>query len=603
MVVPTNRPAQAPSALPRLLQFAKRHWRMALLQFALAVCGTSLVLVFPGVVQWFLDDIIPRKNIRGLYQAAALAAGAFALRELLFAIRTKVSTIFEQRMIFDLRGQLHRKIARLPVSWFDRQSTGDILTRMADDVPSTQRVILEGIEQGMTSILQIVISAAMMFLTNWKLALCVMIPTPWIAAGGWIFARWVSPRARLAKEASSRLNSLLHDTVTGIRQIKSYTAEEEKQADFNASSDHLRHAQTRLMTAWAVYHPLMSFLGHMGLVLLLAAGAWWCITDADEVKAFVDAGQPVPPDLMTVGVLFQFIFLIGIFFEPISRLHGVNQTLVNGLASARRVFDVLDHEGEEDLENGCALERVESEITFRDVTFHYHDRPPAVENINLIVKPRQTVAIVGATGSGKSTLFQLLTRFYDPQHGEIVIDEVPIQEYSKASLRDAIGYVTQDAFLFAGTVRDNLLIGKPDATDAELWQALRFACAEEFVERLQDKLDAEVGERGIRLSGGERQRIAIARAFLKNAPILLLDEATSAVDTKSESLIQQAINQLRQNRTCLVIAHRLSTVVAADQIYAMRLGRILAHGRHQELLETCPYYKELAALAFDERSR
>lgn len=572
---------------------------MAVLQFLLAVAGTSLVLVFPGVVQWFLDDIIPRKDTTALYQATALAAGAFALRELLFAFRTRINTLFEQRMIFDLRGQLHRKIARLPISWFDRQSTGDILTRMADDVPATQRVILEGIEQGMTAVLQIVISAVMMFFTNWKLALCVMVPTPWIAAGGWMFARWVAPRARLAREASSRLNSLLHDTVIGIRQIKSYTAEDAKQVDFNISSDHLREAQTRLMSAWAVYHPLMSLLGHLGLVLLLAAGAWWCIRDAGEVKACIDAGQPVPSHLMTVGVLFQFIFLIGIFFEPISRLHGVNQTLVNGLVSARRVFDILDHEGEEDLENGCALERVEGAIVFREVTFNYPDRPPAVEEVNLVVQPRQTVAIVGATGSGKSTLFHLLTRFYEPQRGEIVIDDVPIQEYSKASLRDAIGYVTQDAFLFTGTVRDNLLIGKPDATDDELWRALDLACAAGFVGRLEAKLDADVGERGIRLSGGERQRIAIARAFLKNAPILLLDEATSAIDTQSESLIQQAINQLRKNRTCLVIAHRLSTVVAADQIYVMRLGRVLAHGRHPELLATCPYYRELAALAFE----
>ena len=554
---------------------------MAALQLVLAIAGTCLILVFPGVVQWFIDDIIPNKKLDDLYLASGLAAGAFALRELLFAFRTRLNTVFEQRMIFDLRGQLHRKVAHLPVRWFDRQSTGDIMTRMADDVPATQRVILEGIEQGVTSILQIIISAVMMFLTNWQLALFVMIPTPWIAAGGWIFARWVAPRARQAKEASSRMNSLLHDTVTGIRQLKSYTYEDEKQRDFNIASDQLRRAQTRLMSAWAVYNPLMTFFGSMGLVLLLAVGAYGSIHGK-----------------WTVGELLKFIFLIGFFFEPISRLHGVNQTLVNGLASARRVFEILDESGEEDLEEGCELARTEGSIEFQNVSFGYGERP-AVHEINLCVAPRQTVAIVGATGSGKSTLFQLIARFYDPQQGRILIDDVPITEYSRGSLRDAIGYVTQDAFLFAGTVRDNLRIGKPTATDDELWQSLKLACADEFVARMDGKLDADVGERGIRLSGGERQRIAIARAFLKNAPILLLDEATSAVDTKSEHLIQQALNQLRQNRTCLVIAHRLSTVVTADQIYVMRLGRILAHGRHQELVRSCPYYAELAALAFD----
>jgi ATP-binding cassette, subfamily B, bacterial len=207
---------------------------------------------------------------------------------------------------------------------------------------------------------------------------------------------------------------------------------------------------------------------------------------------------------------------------------------------------------------------------------------------------------VGATGSGKSTVFQLLNRFYDPQGGSVWLDGHPLESYTKPSLRDAISYVTQDAFLFATTVRANLLLGKPTANDSELWDALRLACAEEFVQRLEGQLDYDVGERGMRLSGGERQRLAMARAFLKDAPILLLDEATSAVDTKSEHLIQEALEKLRKNRTCLVIAHRLSTIVEADQIYVMRQGEVLAHGTHQQLLKSSLYYAELAALAFDQ---
>ncbi|HYF35433.1 MAG TPA: ABC transporter transmembrane domain-containing protein, partial [Prosthecobacter sp.] len=223
----------SPSPLRRLLRFSRKHWRIALVQLVLAVLGTSLIVVFPSVVQWFLDDLIPRKDVAGIWKAGGLATGAFLLREFLFYIRTRVNSVFEQRMIFDLRGQLHHKIARLPLTWFDRQSTGDILTHMADDVPATQRVILEGIEQGVTSVLQILISAVVLFYTNWQFALIVMAPTPFIAAGGWLFARWVAPRAKQAREATSHLNSLLHDTITGIRQVKSYTAEEIKQGDFN----------------------------------------------------------------------------------------------------------------------------------------------------------------------------------------------------------------------------------------------------------------------------------------------------------------------------------------------------------------------------------
>jgi ABC-type multidrug transport system fused ATPase/permease subunit len=576
----SSKPVSLRATGHRLLRFASAHWRMALLQFVLAIFGTSLIVVFPGVVQWFVDDLIPRRDVSGIWKAGTLAVGAFFLRELLFYIRTRVNSSFEQRMIFDLRGQLHHKIARLPLAWFDRQSTGDILTRMADDVPATQRVILEGIEQGLTAVLQILISAVVMFYTNVTFALIVMVPTPFIAAGGWLFARWIAPRSREAREASSRMNSLLHDTITGIRQIKSYTAEDTKQQDFNRASDDLRRTQQRLMTAWAVYSPLMGFLGSFGLVLLLCIGAYGAIQ-----------GE------MTTGELFKFIFLLGFFFEPIARLHGVNQTVVTGLASAERVFKILDHEGQEDLEKGWLLTEVRGEIEFREVTFGYHEDKPVLHSLNLRVLPRQTVAIVGATGSGKSTLFQLLAHFYEPQSGSVLLDGRPISDYQRVSLRDALAYVTQDAFLFAGTIRDNLRLGDPTATDEKMWEALRHASAEDFVQQHREGLDAEVGERGVMLSGGERQRIAMARAFLKNAPILLLDEATSAVDTKSEAAIQAALEKLRADRTCLVIAHRLSTVVSADVIYVMRQGRVLAHGTHPELLESCAYYRELASLA------
>lgn len=570
----------APSPLKRLLAFALRHRSMALLQLSLAIAGTLLILVFPGIVQRFIDEIIPSKQTHLIWSAGGLAVAAFLVREMLFYVRTRVNTEFEQRMIIDLRSQLHRKISHLPIAWFDRQSTGDILTKMADDVPATQRVILEGIEQGFTATMQILIVAAMMFAADWKLTLIILAPTPFIAAGGWIYSRWVSPRSTAAREAASALNATLHDTLAGIRQIKSYTAENLKRDEFLTASNVLRKRQTHLMAAWAFYSPSMTFLGSLGLVILLMVGASWCI-----------AGN------LTTGGLMRFILLVGFLYEPIARLHGVNQTLMNGLSAAKRVFDILDQEGEEDLETGRDPNPVTGHLVFENLRFGYRPEVNVLNDVSFEVKPRQTVAFVGGTGSGKTTLFQLLTRFYDPQQGRITLDGTPITELAKGPLRDAIAYVTQDAFLFAGTIRSNLLLGHPNATEDELWTALRQACAETFVKAKPDGLDSQVGERGVLLSGGERQRITIARAFLKDAPILLLDEATSAVDNQSEHLIQQALKTLQKDRTSLVIAHRLSTIIDADVIHVLRQGRLLARGTHAELLETCPYYAELAAQA------
>ncbi len=565
---------------------------MALLQLSLAIMGTLLMPIFPGVTQWFFDDIIPNNRTDLIAPAALLLLGAFAAIEVLFYFRTRVNSAFEQRMVFDLRGQLHRKIAHMRMTWFDTQSTGDVLTRMADDVPATQRVVLEGIEQGVTAVLQIVMAVTMMAHTNAALTWIALIPTPFLAAGGWIYARLLSPRATQARVATSAMNSMLFDTIAGIRQIKSYSFEDEQQGQFNAFSLRLQKVQNKLMAASALYSPLMALFGKVGLVLVMLMGARWCMNGSDGGIA----------DL-TKGELVAFVLLVGMLYEPIARLHGVNQMMVTGMASAKRVFAVLDESGEEDLESGLKLGHTRGEVVFDKVNFGYMLGRSVINNINLRLEPQQTVALVGATGSGKSTLFQLLCRFYDPDSGSISFDGRSITDYSKASVRDAIAYVTQDAFLFATTIRENLLLGKPTATEAELWDALQLACAEDFVRRIPEGLDSEVGERGTRLSGGERQRLSMARAFLKNAPILLLDEATSAVDNKSEQLIQDSLQKLRQNRTCLVIAHRLSTVVEADRIYVMRLGEIVDSGTHEQLLTSSPYYAELAALAFDTQRK
>ncbi|WP_166443097.1 ABC transporter ATP-binding protein [Phragmitibacter flavus] len=561
----------------------KRYpWRVGA-GLAMAIAGTLLGYVFPGLTQWFLDDIIPNRKVSAIMGVSLLGLAAFGLRQVFYSIRTLANNAFELRMTYDLRSELHHKIQHLPLKWFDRQSTGDILTRMADDVPATQRIIIDSVDQGVPAVLQIVLTASVMFWLHPKLALITLLPVPFIIMGGWIYAKWVSPRATQAREAASGLNSILHDNVAGIRQIKSYTLEDETQQDFDKSSSHFRAQQTKLQKAWAVYGPGMGFFGDTGLILLMGFGSYWCIQEE-----------------LSIGQLAQFLLFIGMLYEPMGRLHGINQTVQTGLASAKRIFEVLQTEGAEELEQGETLTNVRGEIRFEKVSFRYDENRPTLNNVSILIEPQQTVAIVGATGAGKSTLFQLLTRFYDPESGDIFLDGESITRFSKSSLRDSLGYVTQESYLFNQTIRENLKLGNPNATDEELWHALSQACASDFVQRMEGGLDAMVGERGGRLSGGEKQRISIARAFLKNAPILLLDEATSAVDNKSEKLIQQAIDQLRHNRTCLVIAHRLSTIINAHQIYVMKQGEVVAHGTHTQLLAENGYYAELAKLSFQE---
>jgi ABC-type multidrug transport system fused ATPase/permease subunit len=549
----------------------------------MAVLGTLLGFVLPNTTRWLIDEVIPQQDIPRLWQLTWLTLGAMFLRQVLYSLRTLANSAFYLRMTYDLRSSLHEKIQRLPLKWFDRQSTGDVIVRMSDDVPATQRAILDGVDQFVPALLSILTTVVIMFSLHVKLTLVTLIPVPLIIGGAWVYGRWVFPRELTKRDAAGGLASVVTDNVSGIRQIKSYTLEEDKQRDFDASSERYKAMETKLQRAWAVYGPGMGLIGDVGVVLLMGFGAWWTIQ-----------GE------LTVGALGQFLLLIGMIYEPIGRLNALGTTFVTSAAAARRVFDVLQLNNDEDLHAGTEVGAVRGEIRFEHVSFRYDETRPTLTDVNLSVEPNQTVAIVGATGAGKSTIFQLLTRFYDTDSGQILLDGRPIRELKKIALRDAIGYVTQESYLFNQTIRENLKLGRADATDEQLWAALDAACAKEFVERMEGGLDATVGERGTRLSGGEKQRISIARAFMKDAPILLLDEATSAVDTKSEKLIQQAIDRLRTNRTCLVIAHRLSTIKHADKIYVMKQGTVLAHGTHDELMRSCEYYAELARLSFSE---
>ena len=554
---------------------------MALGTMGCAVLSTLFGFAFPKLTQVTIDRVIGQKQIELLGPTILGLLVAFLLRDLFNSLRIRINNTFEQNVIYDMRREVYARLQRLPVSYFDPRASGDLMTRVIEDVNAVERVLIDGTEQGTVAVLSIVGVLAFLFYMNATLTWIALIPLPLLTAGGLWYTLTAHRRYRAQRQAASAMNALLMDNLQGIRQIKAYGQQTHEDDRFAQRADELRRGTLGVMRVWAAYSPAMSFAAALGMVLVLWVG-----------------GRLVVQGTMRLGELVAFLLFLGQFYEPLARLHGLNQMLQAARAAGERVFDILDATTEtaNAKRHLSLLTPVRGEVVFEQVGFSYSPERVVLRGISLRALPGQMVALVGPTGAGKSTLVNLLPAFYEATAGRICIDGQDASQVRLESLRAQISVVSQEPFLFNGTVRENILYGRLEAAEAELLGAARAANCHEFIARLPEGYDSRVGERGVKLSVGEKQRVSIARALLKNAPILILDEATASVDTATERLIQEALERLMANRTSFVIAHRLSTIRRANQILVLQHGEIIERGTHEELVEREGLYAKLARI-------
>jgi ATP-binding cassette, subfamily B, bacterial len=570
-------------SLFRVIRYIKPHRRLAYLTLICAVMTTSLEMVPPWLLKRVIDDVIRAQNLPLLKWLIAGLIGAYLGRNLLNSARIRFNNTLEQRVIYDMRDRVYRSLQRLSISYYENRATGEIMSRVVNDVNNLERIFIDGVEALVMAGMTLLGIMTVLFFLNWKLALIALIPIPFLTLGATIFTTRVHKLYHVIRQQAAQLNALLQDSISGIRETMSFNREAYEIERFNRQSMEYARGNVRVARIWSVYSPGMILVASTGTLLIL-----WFGTHA------------VLDGRMTVGGLVAFLSYLALFYTPINQIHSVNHMLQQSLAAGERVFEIMDAVPEvSDRPGAVALpDKVQGFVSFESVSFHYRPSAPVLQQISLAALPGEKIALVGPSGSGKSTIIKLLMRLYDVDTGSISIDGRDIRDLKLSFLRDQIGVVAQEPFLFNGTVRENIVYGRLDATEPEVIAAAEAARAHEFVLSLPEGYSTWIGERGVKLSVGQKQRIAIARALLKAPPIIIFDEATSNIDTETEARIQEALTELTYHRTTFIIAHRLSTLKHVNKILVIRNGRVVEQGTHDELLALGGTYTQLYEAQF-----
>lgn len=571
----------------RLLRYLRPYWHLACFIVIVSLAGTGLGLIPPQFTRILLDRVLnieqirvsgPRYDLLGWIVLVLL--GARFLGSGLRVLRGRTTAWLGSRVTYDIRGKLYEMLQRMSLRFFDKHKTGELMSRVGRDTGALQDFLAFEMPFFAVNLLMVISIGAVLLFMNWKLALLTLVPMPLVAMGTAAMWKRIRNMFRKVWHRWSMLSAVMNDTLSGIRVVKGFAQEHREVKRFSTRSYELFQVNMKAEQMWATFMPLLSFVWWLGTLVIWYFG-----------------GRQVMGRRMTIGTLMAFHQYMMMFYGPLEWLTELWSWISRALAAAERTFEILDTEPEvPDEAEAMPMPEIRGSVEFQNVTFGYDKHKPVLHNIDLKVEPGEMIGFVGRSGAGKTTMTNLICRFYKANEGAILIDGMDVRKIKLDDLRRQIGIVLQDPFLFNGTIAENIGYAKPGATQEEIMQAAKIANAHDFIVKFPDGYDTNVGERGQKLSGGERQRVSIARAVLRNPRILILDEATSLVDTETEKKIQEALARLVKGRTTFAIAHRLSTLRNANRLMVMEDGKRVEMGAHDELMEKKGTYYKLVEL-------